>query len=536
MIEKCTAIIKTFLRDDYFFECYRSLKKTYPKLKVLVADSGDDTEEKTKFIKDNKIEYYKLPFDSGICVGRNYLIEKVKTPYILVGDDDFQYSDTAMVGRMVKFLEDNPEYDLIGGRIFENGTIRNYQGFIKQDGKTLIYDRLDLENMETDKRGFQYKECDLTFNFFVARTEPVRKTKWDENIKVRYEHSAFFIDFRNNGYRVAFSPEPIVVHKPNITIKTNRREYVYYRGRIDDRIAFFKKFGIEKIIDMDKRIDIFEDSSYSDIVFLINTFDRKKALERLLFSIAKYYPSANILIADDGKMFDVEYYLDLWKRLADNGLIKKPTAYNVEFDKGISFKRNFLCKIAKEKEYRYYLFLDDDFEFTEDTEIKKMRNILRFDWHIGVVGGKVLDDGKQERHFEHNFDLRGENLYFIKDESEKKIIEDYSFTTPDCVLNFFLAPAEVFNDIKWDNRIKIQGEHTDFFWRLKKTKWKVAYCPDVKINHIHETNDEYKAFRKREEFLIKMMNGNGFKKMVYLDGFTYEIKDDELLKYNIKRL
>ncbi len=120
MINKCTAIIKTFLRDDYFFECYRSLKDAYPKLKVLVADSGYDTEEKTKFIKDNGIEYYKLPFDSGICVGRNFLIEKVKTPYILVGDDDFRLGCATARFRAVRLALDGGLLVVDGRRLRED--------------------------------------------------------------------------------------------------------------------------------------------------------------------------------------------------------------------------------------------------------------------------------------------------------------------------------------------------------------------------------------------------------------------------------
>lgn len=535
MLNKCTAIIKTFLRDDYFFECYTSLKRTYPEIKVLVADSGEDSPEKSKFIADNDIEYYKLPFDSGICVGRNFLMEKVKTPYVLIGDDDFQYSDTAKVDEMIKFLDKHPQYDLIGGRIIEGGVLRNYQGFFRKEGKTMIYDKLDITSGVKNDGGLSFKECDLTFNFFVARSETIRATKWDERIKVRYEHSTFFIDYKANGFKVVFSPEPIVVHKPNIKIRNNHKNYPYYRGRANDKKIFFTRFGIEKAIDMNGRLDTFDDNTYADVAFLINTFERRNCLERLLFSIAKYYPSANILIADDGNSFDVPYYTDLWQRLFKAGLTKKPTAFNIPFDSGISYKRNFLCKNAKE--YKYFLFLDDDFEFTEKTDIEKFKKILEFDYSIGIVGGLVLDDGTQERHFEHNYSLKGDKIYFNKDNSLETQIEDFYYTQPDCVLNFFLARSEVFNSIQWDREIKIQGEHTDFFWRLKNLKkWGVAYCPAVAIDDYHETNEVYESFRKRDDFLIKMMKKNGFRKMIYLDGFTYELKDNGLLKHNTIRL
>ena len=457
-MKSCTAIIKTFLRDDYFFECYRSLKETYPDIKALVADSGNDSEVKTKFIEDNKVNYYKLPFDSGICVGRNTLIKKVKTKYVLIGDDDFKYTDTAKVQEMIDFLEANPEYDLIGGRIKENGKVRDYQGFMNIKGTTFNLEKLELIDYEhCDKSGLDYKPCDITFNFFVARTKAVKQVLWDEKIKVRYEHSSFFMDFKSAGHKVAFSPDPIVIHKP-WGIKPDKA-YINYRNRFNDNKVFFNRFDVERIIDMNNRVAVFDAEGYADIAFLIKTFERYDCLERLLFSIAKYYPNANIFIADDGQNFDSKYYKDLWERLYKEGLTKKPTAYNIEYDSGLSYSRNFLVKTVRDK-FKYLLILDDDFEFTEETRIRKMKELLESDLTIGLVGGVVVDNGTADRHFEHNFEIIDETLYHRADTSEMKEINGIKYKTLDCVLNFCLINHSLTYSVLWDDKIKIQGEHS----------------------------------------------------------------------------
>ena len=57
------------------------------------------------------------------------------------------------------------------------------------------------------------------------------------------------------------------------------------------------------------------------------------------------------------------------------------------------------------------------------------------------------------------------------------------FNYADQVVNFFLAKREVFDDVRWDDRIKIEYEHVDFFLNLKKTKWKATVCLNARLTH-----------------------------------------------------
>ena len=527
-MKKCTVIIKTFLRDYYFFSCVESLKRIYPDVDILVADSGNDSQEKTDFIKENEIEYYKLPFDSGICVGRNFLIKKVKTPYVLIGDDDFQYTEDAHIMEMVLFLENNPEYDLIGGRISENKEIKNYQGFIKRKDRTLIYEELKLEDYQfCEKSGLRYKECDITFNFFIARTNKIKKVRWDDSIKVRYEHSTFFLDFKRAGNRIVFSPDPIVIHKPTEIIEkhANLVEYLGYRRRQEDKLVFFEKFDIEETIDFKGRKAICEEqeSKYKGIAFLIKTFKRIVCLERLLFSIAERYPRARIIIGDDDNIFDVSYYKDLWDRLKEYGLVNSPVAYNLPFDSGLSYARNFLTKVAIDKGFKYLLFLGDDFVFSKETDILKFKELFQVGQDVGIVGGMVLSDTGAERHYEHILERDGDVVYIREDNHKWKKYAGIWYKESGSVMNFMLCKRELFSQMCWDDNIKIAGEHLDFYLRLKNTKWRVLYTPEVRISHIHETNIEYESFRKRDEFLIKMMNKNKIRKIIYPDGSILEL-------------
>ena len=265
-VNRLTAIVISFLRPEYTIDCVRSLKETYPHIgKILVGENGRYNKDVESAVFDVGGEYIELKFDSGVPVCRNRLMDKVNSEYVLIGDDDFLYDDKAMVDRMVKFLDNHPEFDLVGGRIMENNKLRNYQGFIDINPDHLEY-RIVHENIVKDfdkKSGLRFKKVDLTFNFFVARTESIRDVPWDENIKVAYEHSHWFISIKKAGKNVAFSPDPIVDHKKQKYDVS--KEYQQYRARKSDKTYFFKSLGIKYLKEMNggvTRIDEDGDKKY----------------------------------------------------------------------------------------------------------------------------------------------------------------------------------------------------------------------------------------------------------------------------------
>lgn len=242
-----TAVIISFLRPEYVYECVGSLKRQYPGINILVAENGEYDAEMRKFVMRNGGRYMVMPFDSGVCYARNRLMEMVKTTYVLVGDDDFYYTDEAKVDKMRWFLTSHEEAALIGGRIREAGIVKDYQGRIDREDDGIVYKELDLnQSWEIEGRSeLRYAEADITFNYFLARTSNVRDIPWDEQIKVAYEHSDWFISLKDARRKVFFTPDAIVVHKPeHVEVKEIGR-YKTFRYRRNDRLHFFRKHKIK---------------------------------------------------------------------------------------------------------------------------------------------------------------------------------------------------------------------------------------------------------------------------------------------------
>ena len=77
-MKNLTAILVTFLRDEYLEVCVESIKKHYPEIKVIIGDQSP-SKEKKKMYEGMGIKYYELEYDCGLCIARNYLINKVKS-------------------------------------------------------------------------------------------------------------------------------------------------------------------------------------------------------------------------------------------------------------------------------------------------------------------------------------------------------------------------------------------------------------------------------------------------------------------------
>jgi len=512
-----TAIITTFNRPKSLLKLIKSIRKYYNDLPIIVVDNGNHANKK---IKVKGVSYYKVPFDAGLSYSRNFAISKVKTDYIVLLDDDFEFVAKTRIDNLLKIAKDN-DFDIVGGSV--EGL--SYNGILELDGNILRYIKGDRGTIN------DYPLYDMVLNFFVGKVKSIKKNDcWDEELKLG-EHTDFFLRAKEHNLKITFEPSVSVKHNHD-----RGEEYSKFRSRANHYVQMFmRKNGISKIINFVGNETLLKsplstnknNDLYSNIAFCIKTLKRPQCLEKLLWSILSYYPEANILVADDDIKFNPKYYKELWEKLMKNGMINKPVAYSMPFDSGLSKARNYLVDLTDKD---YILLLEDDFVFIDETKIMKMKMILDSDKDIGIVGGSVMnEDGTYS--FDFNFEKRGSNLYQRKTKDKFDKIMGIKYKTCDCVFNFALIKKEVFQSVKWDEDIKIMGEHTDFFLRLKETNWKVAYCPEVKIGHEHISTGEYRIMRKREEFFIKMMKKHGLKKYVYLTGRVYELEGDRLINY-----
>jgi hypothetical protein len=216
-----------------------------------------------------------------------------------------------------------------------------------------------------------------------------------------------------------------------------------------------------------------------NVTAIIKAFERPNAVINLYNSIREFYPKLKIIIVDDSK------------KSMDTSIFDENVEYiHTDFDIGLSAGRNLALSKVKT---RYFLLLDDDFVFTENTKLEKMYKILQ-DTDFQIVGGGVWDFGYKKRCFKGKIFIFKNVFYLFNNLSSNKINGLYKY---DYVLNFFMADTELVKRYPWDESLKL-GEHEDFFYNLKKYNVNITDLSDkVIVNHFPEHSLEYDEYRKR---------------------------------------
>ena len=254
LLDDTTAIIKTLMRDESLFHCVRTLKQHYPSIHVIVADDGHCTDEKESKLKDLGVEkYLRMSWNQGLSAGRNVLIDACETPYILLCDDDFSFTENSHIERLRKLMDIS---DIAAGIVFN---VRNWTGCPDGAGWDAVGGRLVQQNNKFYRTGFSgdikeycgihYEVADLVLNFFVARTDILRKVRWDDAIAHAFEHWDFFIRARESGVRTVRTTDAQVLHKE--LDDTSNPEYMQIRSNHGKyRQAFERKWGFSPWLDV----------------------------------------------------------------------------------------------------------------------------------------------------------------------------------------------------------------------------------------------------------------------------------------------
>lgn len=250
-----------------------------------------------------------------------------------------------------------------------------------------------------------------------------------------------------------------------------------------------------KISRQPKRIVNTKEFSSDFLNILIPTMGRHDKVNELIASVLKFY-RVKFLVADDGEDSVGSF---LKSDFCDY--------YYVGYDKGLSFKRNFLLQRSFAK---YVVVIDDDMIWTKSVNLEKAISML--EEGVDLVG----------------FQLDTTILHPVKTSIKNGVIHrcrrknpmnEECFST-DYVLNIFIASRSMLLKNKWDEELKL-AEHSVFFLNLKKNKKKIKLCKNMIIKHNNNklskvASKNYISMRKRAtSFLPLVQKKYGFSKVLY---------------------
>jgi glycerol-3-phosphate cytidylyltransferase len=233
----------------------------------------------------------------------------------------------------------------------------------------------------------------------------------------------------------------------------------------------------------------------------ISTFMRERTMIRTVQAFQKNITEPfKLYVADDsGKKSDrkLAFFQDLRKHGA--AILDKP------FDVGLSAKRN---AIVREVQEPFVLITDDDVCLDDNDALLKMRAVLDARPDIGLVAALIHNETGGAFSTENY--VRGLRLEQVGGMLKRTPMGgayekapmagggESLFLIADQIPNCMLCRREVFDSVKWDDRIKIEAEHISFFLDLRKAgKYKAAVAVEATATHFRSEPDlEYERYRR----------------------------------------
>ena len=207
------------------------------------------------------------------------------------------------------------------------------------------------------------------------------------------------------------------------------------------------------------------------VTAVVKTAYRLKNIMALVTSLRARFPHMRIIITDEKDSQKTPDFEQLLRTDSNVTYVNGPH--------GIANGRNVAIKLVTTK---YFLLLDDDYIFTKRTNIRKMLDLLEAS-DVSVVGGSVGGAGFEGVHRVY-VDKDGKQHLVQYTSVAYEVVPCFqSCVIVDIVKNFFLARTrDVSKAGAWNDKY-IVAEHKDFFLKMRLSRFKIAFCPDVDVKH-----------------------------------------------------
>jgi len=205
----------------------------------------------------------------------------------------------------------------------------------------------------------------------------------------------------------------------------------------------------------------------------IKTRHRYEEVKEFIDSIHLYYPALRIVVMDE---FNPDYETTKWADIMSNS----PLITYAQVKPGVGYGRMLAARLSPTK---YVLVADDDYIFSDKTNITKLVDIME-NSDADIVAGTTDDF----------FPFAG--AIRVSSENDKCLLSLYPGIFYEVIPNykncyqvdigktFFVARRDVILDAgSWDVSRPFY-EHEDFFFQMRKSRLKIAYCDDIIVRHV----------------------------------------------------
>lgn len=577
-IDDVDFIIKTFHRYDALKVLLDSIYYYYPTATITVLDDSEIIDD--KFYDNYRgVKLIKTKFDIGLSEGRNRLIKATKKKYVLLLDDDFEFTIATDISKFIDIIESDRKIGVVGGMCTEQGQEIHYEHNVVL-GKDKILRLLPDKNKWQKIKGIKCRKTGCVLNFGLFRRELFKDILWDKDLKVA-EHSIHgdepVIVKRNNSIDIIPIKELMSPTRLNGIVKSRKEPY------IDRNVMIWTEKGFIKIKNViahkcnEKMVNLRTNNSCIDVTEHHSLVVNGKKIKPSDIGLGGKIQTLVYPKLKNKVQVDKDYAWMLGFFLGDGSYTYNKsdriqfTNQKIDFlnkaKKGLEKigADSFIINSDKNRKDRCY-FLDVKFpkifsgifkEFYTKDRLKKIpRFVFNFDKESRIEffnGFLAADGGKTENNI--NFSQKSAVcvqglLYLISDvykyknvyKDENKFGKWYSinvyknkqktFKQVDVVKNLqFYNYNGLVYDVEVDDSIhtfsagvgNVNVHNTAFYYKFPHKKWSIIYTPQViVVHHRKRDNANYVKYRMRSKYFMNLfVNKYGFKDYLDVKGRSF---------------
>lgn len=214
---RVTVTVKTFERPAMIARFLRCARRVFDG-RIIVADDS----RTPLATRQRDVDVIALPFNSGVTVGRNAALDAVETEYVFVTDDDIVFTALTDLAVLMDYLDHNPHVDIVGVTLVDlpvrKDVDRASSPLFANAKPPLVHWGTVIDGLVVVKKLPQV---------YLARTESLRKVRWDENLRM-VDHRDFFS--RASGVLVSVQHDRVLAYHVQTPFDAN---YAKYREDVD---------------------------------------------------------------------------------------------------------------------------------------------------------------------------------------------------------------------------------------------------------------------------------------------------------------
>lgn len=307
-------MIVHFLRDKILLNLIKSIFKYQPGVKIYIADQSvfdSNREILYKLLQDAGHEIYYTGFDSGLSFSRNFLVNKIKEPYIFFADNDNEFLAETNLNKLKQILIDNSTIGMVGMEEYQNDIVNHYEINLEIKDKKIFY-----KKAISKEKNFFY--CDMVMNVGLARKELFKEALWDVSMKL-CEHLDWFltIKYKTNWEvvcsRIKIGNQNIDIKNPIYLLFRNRNNY-FWQYYID-------KWNVDSLVDFQGKVE-------KIVVFPFPKNEQSpKITQKVVDKESVIEPEVPIIVIPPVIKSDIEINIEI----LPNDLLKELLSTNIKF-------------------------------------------------------------------------------------------------------------------------------------------------------------------------------------------------------------